>query len=142
MTDLTGFFRMADGELQVADRLGKLEEELRRRHRHEDETVVVLEHADLEEAGDAVAAHPWDAAEGADAALRRDELQHVAGPDTEPACEMRADEDSVFLPQPFAPPLPDVAGADVAAFPILPPQSPPQPPRGLAPSLPHPPPPP
>src|SRR3546814_8280512 len=56
MTDLTGVVRMADGDLQVADRLGKLEEELRRRHRHEDETVVVLEHADLEEAGDAVAA--------------------------------------------------------------------------------------
>src|SRR3546814_13435302 len=114
MTDLTGFFRMADGELQVADRLGKLEEELRRRHRHDDETVVVLEHADLEEAGDAVAAHPLDAAEGADAASRRDELQHVAGPDTEPACEMRVDEASVFLAAHFEPTVPDVAGDSVA----------------------------
>src|SRR3546814_17629507 len=83
MTDLTGVVRMADGDLQVADRLGKLEEELRRRHRHEDETVVVLEHDYIEEAGDAVAEQQWHTDEGTDAAHGSEEFEKVTGADAE-----------------------------------------------------------
>ena len=83
-------------QFQRRHRIRHAEEDLCRRQWHENEVIVVLEHADIEDCGDGVGPHPRNGPEGAGIALWTDQRQLVADAQSEPLRHPDADRD-VFV---------------------------------------------
>ena len=113
------FVGVAQMDLDLADGVGQLEEELRGGERQEDEAAVVFLHADLEDRGDPVGAQPRHGAEDRDAALRRDHGDAVADPDLELPRQAGADDDGVLALEGGQVTRADIAGDDRAGAEIL-----------------------
>ncbi len=85
-----------DEDLDRAHRIGHPEEYLGGLQRHVDETAVVLVHADVEERGDLIGLHARDRADDRCVALRRDQLDPVAHPQTERRSQTLAHHQAVL----------------------------------------------
>ncbi len=76
---------------------GQIEEELRRRQRHEDDAAVVFVHADIEGAGDAIALMRGTVPKAVAVPWGEIRVMRVAGPDAEAEGQPRADQHGIAL---------------------------------------------